>query len=145
MTDIVMASVAFLLALRIASANSADKSPRVEFQRSPENMLKLALRMVVHSENYIPGFCGEKLKRATIKPDGWPRNPPVGKYPELPPNRAQPGSSSSILHAYSIYYNVEWTHLDLNNGSPNRRSVQRRGRIIAADVLGGLHDPYGRI
>jgi transposase InsO family protein len=50
-----------------------------------------------------------------------------------------------VLDAYSHYYNATRTHLSLGKDSPNRRQVQRRGRIIAAEVLGGLHHQYGRI
>jgi transposase InsO family protein len=50
-----------------------------------------------------------------------------------------------ILGAYSLYYNVTRTHLSLGKDSPNWRPVQRRGRIVATDVLGGLHHQYGRM
>ena len=50
-----------------------------------------------------------------------------------------------VLSAYSLYYNATRTHLSLGKDSPNRRPVQRRGSIIATDVLGGLHHQYVRI
>jgi transposase InsO family protein len=52
---------------------------------------------------------------------------------------------SRVLGAYSLYYNATRTHLGLGKDSPNRRPVQRRGRIVATEVLGGLHHQYGRI
>ena len=50
-----------------------------------------------------------------------------------------------VLDAYSLYYNATRTHLGLGKDSPNRRPIERRGRIIATDVLGGLHHQYSRI
>ena len=50
-----------------------------------------------------------------------------------------------VLSAYSLYYNATRTYLSLGKDSPNRRPVQRRGSIIATDVLGGLHHQYVRI
>jgi transposase InsO family protein len=50
-----------------------------------------------------------------------------------------------VLSAYSLYYNATRTHLGLRKDAPNRRPVQRRGRIISTDVLGGLHHQYSRI
>jgi transposase InsO family protein len=50
-----------------------------------------------------------------------------------------------VLGAYSLYYNATRTHLGLHKDAPNRRPVERRGRVIATDFLGGLHHQYGRI
>ena len=50
-----------------------------------------------------------------------------------------------VLDTYSHYYNATRTHLSLGKDSPNRRSIQPRGSIIATDVLGGLHHQYARI
>lgn len=50
-----------------------------------------------------------------------------------------------VLHAYSLYYNATRTHLGLSKDAPNRRPIERRGLIVATDILGGLHHQYGRI
>ncbi len=50
-----------------------------------------------------------------------------------------------VLNAYLDYYNSTRTHLGLGKDTPLRRSIQRCGRIIAADILGGLHHQYCRI
>jgi len=50
-----------------------------------------------------------------------------------------------VLQAYTSYYNAARTHLGLEKDSPNRRPVERRGRIAATEVLGGLHHRYARI
>ena len=50
-----------------------------------------------------------------------------------------------VLSAYALYYNATRTHLGLGKDSPNTRSVQRRGRIVATEVLEGLHHHYGRM
>ena len=50
-----------------------------------------------------------------------------------------------VLSAYSLYYNATRTHLGLGKDSPNRRPVQRRGRIVVSEVLAGLHHQYARI
>ena len=55
------------------------------------------------------------------------------------------GHLRRVLDAYSLYYNATRTHLSLSKDSPNRRPVQRRGSIVATDVLGGLHHQYARI
>ena len=51
----------------------------------------------------------------------------------------------NVLHAYSLYYNATRTHLGLSKDAPNRRPIERHGRIVATDILGGLHHQYGRI
>ena len=50
-----------------------------------------------------------------------------------------------VLTAYSRYYNQTRTHLSLDKDAPLGRSIQRRGAIIAAPVLSGLHHRYSRI
>ena len=50
-----------------------------------------------------------------------------------------------VLQAYTSYYNAARTHLGLAKVSPNRRPVERQGRIAATEVLGGLHHQYARI
>jgi len=49
-----------------------------------------------------------------------------------------------VLTAYSSYYNESRTHLSLDKDAPLRRAVQRRGTIVAAPVLSGLHHRYAR-
>ena len=49
-----------------------------------------------------------------------------------------------VLQAYTSYYNTTRTHLGLRKDTPNRRPIERRGRIIANPVLGGLHHQYRR-
>ena len=50
-----------------------------------------------------------------------------------------------VLTAYAAYYNSVRTHLGLRKDAPHRRPVERRGRIVAGDFLGGLHHQYCRI
>jgi len=50
-----------------------------------------------------------------------------------------------VLTAYADYYNSTRTHLGLQKDTPNHRSIERRGRIISRDILGGLHHQYCRI
>jgi len=50
-----------------------------------------------------------------------------------------------ILKCYMEYYNAVRTHLSLGKDAPNRRAIQRHGRIEARPVLGGLHHQYMRI
>jgi len=50
-----------------------------------------------------------------------------------------------VLNAYLHYYNSTRTHLSLSKDTPLRRPVQRGGRVIATDILGGLHHQYCRI
>lgn len=50
-----------------------------------------------------------------------------------------------VLSAYSLYYNAARTHLGLRKDAPYRRPIERHGRIIAIDILGGLHHHYSRI
>jgi len=50
-----------------------------------------------------------------------------------------------VLNAYAAYYNSVRTHLGLRKDAPHRRPVERRGRIVASDFLGGLHHQYCRI
>lgn len=55
------------------------------------------------------------------------------------------GHLRRVLHAFSLYYSATRMHLSLGKDSPNGRPIQRRGSIIATDVLGGLHHQYARI
>ena len=50
-----------------------------------------------------------------------------------------------VLQGYASYYNATRTHLGLEKDSPNRRRVECHGRIVACDVLGGLHHQYCRM
>ena len=50
-----------------------------------------------------------------------------------------------VLRQYTLYYNATRTHLGLRKDAPNHRPVERCGRIIACDFLGGLHHQYCRI
>ena len=49
-----------------------------------------------------------------------------------------------VLNAYLDYYNSTRTHLGLSKDAPLHRPIQRRGRIIANEILGGLHHQYGQ-
>jgi hypothetical protein len=50
-----------------------------------------------------------------------------------------------VLQAYTSFYNATRTHLGLQKDTHNRRPVERSGRIVTCDVLGGLHHQYSRI
>ena len=50
-----------------------------------------------------------------------------------------------VLKEYTSYYNAARTHLGLQKDAPHRRPIERRGRIVTSDVLGGLHHAYCRI
>jgi integrase-like protein len=50
-----------------------------------------------------------------------------------------------VLKDYTLYYNTTRTHLSLRKDSPHPRPIERRGWIVARDVLGGLHHQYCRI
>jgi transposase InsO family protein len=50
-----------------------------------------------------------------------------------------------VLKEYTFYYNAARTHLGLQKDAPHRRPIERRGRIVTSDVLGGLHHQYCRI
>jgi hypothetical protein len=50
-----------------------------------------------------------------------------------------------VLQRYISYYNATRTHLGLEKDSPNRRPIERQGRIVAREVLGGLRHRYCRI
>ena len=50
-----------------------------------------------------------------------------------------------VLTAYAAYYNSARTHLGLRKDTPHRRSIDRHGRIVSRDFLGGLHHQYCRI
>jgi len=48
------------------------------------------------------------------------------------------------LHSYFSYYHRSRLHLSLDKDSPDSRSVQSVGRIIAFPEVGGLHHRYER-
>jgi transposase InsO family protein len=50
-----------------------------------------------------------------------------------------------VLTKYAAYYNSTRTHLGLDKDAPDHRPVQHHGRIIASEILGGLHHQYCRI
>jgi transposase InsO family protein len=50
-----------------------------------------------------------------------------------------------IIGAYTVYCNELRTHLSLDEGSPNRRPIQRLGHLAARPLLGGLHHQYCRM
>ena len=50
-----------------------------------------------------------------------------------------------VLQGYTSYYNATRTHLGLEKDSPNRRPIECLGRIVACDILGGLHHRYCRM
>ena len=49
------------------------------------------------------------------------------------------------LRSYFAYYHRSRLHLALNKDSPDSRSVQSVGRIIASAEVGGLHHRYNRV
>jgi transposase InsO family protein len=50
-----------------------------------------------------------------------------------------------VLTSYAAYYNSVRTHLGLRKDAPHSRPIERRGRIVTRDFLGGLHHQYCRI
>jgi len=50
-----------------------------------------------------------------------------------------------VLQRYTSYYNATRTHLGLEKDSLNRRPIECHGRIVACDILGGLHHQYCRV
>jgi hypothetical protein len=50
-----------------------------------------------------------------------------------------------VLKEYTSYYNAARTHLGLQKDAPHRPPVERRGRIVTRDILGGLHHQYCRV
>lgn len=50
-----------------------------------------------------------------------------------------------VLNAHLDYHNSARTHLGLDKDTPLQRPVECGGRIIATDILGGLHHRYCRI
>ena len=50
-----------------------------------------------------------------------------------------------VLKEYTSHYNAARTHLGLQKDAPHHRPIERRGRIVTSDVLGGLHHQYCRI
>ena len=50
-----------------------------------------------------------------------------------------------VLKSYTIYYNSARTHRSLDKDLPVSRPVQRVGRIVSHDLVGGLHRQYVRI
>jgi transposase InsO family protein len=55
------------------------------------------------------------------------------------------GHLRRIVAAYTAYYNECRTHLSLDKDPPDRRPIQRLGRLVAQPILGGLHNQYCRI
>ncbi|HEW79599.1 MAG TPA: transposase [Phycisphaerales bacterium] len=50
-----------------------------------------------------------------------------------------------VLHKYIFeYYNVSRTHMSLGKDSPERRPIQKDGKIVSKPILGGLHHIYSR-
>jgi hypothetical protein len=45
----------------------------------------------------------------------------------------------------ALLYNSARTHLGLRKDTPHRCSIDRRGRIVSRNFLGGLHHQYCRI
>lgn len=48
------------------------------------------------------------------------------------------------LSAIASHYNANRTHLSLAKDAPDRRAIERNGKIISISILGGLHHRYGR-
>ena len=49
------------------------------------------------------------------------------------------------LRSYFFYYHRSRLHLSLDKDSPDSRSVQSVGRVIAFPEVGGLHHRYERV
>jgi putative transposase len=49
------------------------------------------------------------------------------------------------LRSYFSYYHRSRLHLSLERDSPESRSVQSIGRIVAFPEVGGLHHRYDRV
>src|ERR1700730_932098 len=49
-----------------------------------------------------------------------------------------------MLTKYAAYYNELRTHRSLGKDAPIHRAIQRRGGIVSAPILGGLHHHYCR-
>ena len=49
------------------------------------------------------------------------------------------------LRSYFSYYHRSRLHLSLDKDSPDSRSVQSVGRVIAFPQVGGLHHRYERV
>ena len=47
-----------------------------------------------------------------------------------------------VLRSYVAYYNESRTHLSLAKDAPDRRAVERHGKVIALARVGGLHHRY---
>ena len=51
-----------------------------------------------------------------------------------------------VLHEYIFeYYNVSRTHMSLEKDSPIHRPIQKDGKIVSKQILGGLHNVYSRV
>lgn len=50
-----------------------------------------------------------------------------------------------LLGFYLQYYNEGRTHLSLSKDAPIPRTIQVRGRVVATQILGGLHHQYVRV
>jgi putative transposase len=49
------------------------------------------------------------------------------------------------LRSYFSYYHRSRLHLSLDKDSPDSRSIQSVGRVIALPEVGGLHHRYERV
>jgi len=49
------------------------------------------------------------------------------------------------LRSYFFYYHRSRLHLSLDKDSPDSRSIQSVGRVIAFPEVGGLHHRYERV
>src|SRR5262245_61716086 len=57
----------------------------------------------------------------------------------------QAQSLRRTLRSYFCYYHRSRLHLSLDKDSPDSRSVQSVGRVIAFPEVGGLHHRYERV
>ena len=55
------------------------------------------------------------------------------------------GHLRRVLRRYAEYYNTVRMHLSLNKDAPDRRAVQRVGRVVSLPFLNSLHHQYARI
>jgi putative transposase len=50
-----------------------------------------------------------------------------------------------VLRSYVAYYNESRMHLSLAKDAPDRRAVERHGKVVALSRVGGLHHRYSRL
>ena len=53
-------------------------------------------------------------------------------------------AATSALREYFAYYHRSRLHLSLGKDSPDPRSVQAEGEVVAIPEVGGLHHRYER-